>query len=146
MQAQDFQVHGKHQQALDNYNKLVTLQPNSPVLKNNLASLLIDKFNTPENLKRAETLTTGFADSNNPYFMDTLGWLQYHLKNYPQAISMLESAQKKGGKFPELQYHLGKAYLGNNMTDKAKVELAKALESKANFEGRADAEATLGKL
>jgi tetratricopeptide (TPR) repeat protein len=146
LQAQDFQTTGKIKEALENYDKLVKLQPNSPVLKNNLAALLIDKFNTPENLQRAETLTTGFAESNNPYLIDTLGWLQYHRKNYPQAISLLEGAQKKGGNFPELHYHLGMAYLNNSMPDKAKVELGKALENKSEFEGRAEAEAALKKL
>jgi uncharacterized protein HemY len=116
------------------------------VLKNNLASLLLDRFNTPENLQRAESLTSGFAESNNPYFIDTLGWLQYQRKNYPQAISLLEGAQKKGGNFPELHYHLGMAYLNNNMPDKAKDSLNKALENKNAFEGRAEAEAALKKL
>lgn len=146
LQAQNFQATGKYQEALNNYNKLVTLQPGSAVLKNNLASLLIDRFNTPDNLKRAESLTTGFAESNNPYFLDTLGWLQYHLKNYPQAISLFEEAVKKGANFPELHYHLGMAYMSNNMPDKAKSELGKALQSKAPFEGRSEAEAALAKL
>lgn len=146
LQAQDFQNNGKHELALENYNKLVTLEPNSPVLKNNLASLLLDRFNTPENLQRAESLTSGFADSNNPYLIDTLGWLQYQRKNYPQAITLLEGAQKKGGNFPELHYHLGMAYLNNNMPDKAKESLNKALENKNAFEGRAEAEAALKKL
>lgn len=146
MQAQNFQATGKYQEALGNYEKLIKLQPDSSLLKNNLASLLLDHFVTPENLQRVEQLTTGFADSNNPYFLDTLGWLQYHKKNYPQAISLLEQAQKKGGKFPELHYHLGMAYLNNNMADKARAELSKALESKSKFEGRAEAEAALAGL
>jgi tetratricopeptide (TPR) repeat protein len=146
LQAQDFQNNGKYQNALDNYNKLVKLQPSSAVLKNNLAALLIERFNTPENLQRAESLTSGFAESNNPYFIDTLGWLQYQLKNYPQAISLLEGAQKKGANFPELHYHLGMSYLSNSMPDKAKVELSKALENKGDFEGRGQAEAAFKKL
>jgi tetratricopeptide (TPR) repeat protein len=146
LQAQDFQTNGKPQLALDNYNKLVKLQPNSPVLKNNLAALLVEKFNTPENLQRAESLTTGFAESNNPYFIDTVGWLQYQQKNYPQAITLLETAQAKGGNFPELHYHLGMAYLSNSMTEKAKVELGKSLENKRDFDGRSEAEAALKKL
>ncbi|HSB96970.1 MAG TPA: tetratricopeptide repeat protein, partial [Spongiibacteraceae bacterium] len=146
LQANQYQATGKNQQALDNYNKMLQLQPNSTMIKNNLATLLIDKFNTAENLQRAETLTAGFADSSNPFFLDTLGWLQYKLKNYPQAISLLENAQKKGGNFAELYYHLGMAYLSNNMVDKAKAELTKATASKEVFDGRAEAESTLKKL
>jgi cellulose synthase operon protein C len=146
LQALQYQATGKSQEALDNYNKLLKLEPNSAVIKNNLATLLIEKFSTDENLKRAESLTAGFADSNNPFFMDTLGWLQYKLKNYPQSISILESAIKKGGNFAELHYHLGMAYLGNNMPEKAKAELSKATAGKDLFEGRTEAEAALAKL
>ncbi len=146
LQAQYYQSTGKDQQALDNYNKLLQLQPHAAVIKNNLATLLIEKFASEENLRRAQSLTSEFTDSNNPYFIDTLGWLQYKLKNYPQAVSLLESAVKKGGNFPELHYHLGMAYLSNNMADKAKPELTKATADKAQFPGRVEAEAALSKL
>jgi cellulose synthase operon protein C len=144
--AEFYQTNGKNQEALDSYNKLHELLPQSPAIKNNLAVLLIEKFPTEENLQRAQSLTAEFADSDNPMFMDTLGWLQYKMKNYPQSIAMLENAVRKTGDMPELRYHLGMAYLKNNMPAKAKEELAKATQSQARFDGREEAELTLSKL
>lgn len=143
--AEIYQSTDKNQQALDQYNKLEKLQPHSAAIKNNLAALLIDKFPTEENLRRAQTLTADFSNSDNPTFIDTLGWLNYRLKNYPQAISLLEDAVHKRPQ-PELQYHLGMAYLRNNMLPKAKELLTSATAGKAVFSGRNEAEAELAKL
>jgi predicted Zn-dependent protease len=146
MLAEYYQNTGKDQQALDVYNKLQQTMPMSNAVKNNLAVLLIDKFPTEENLQRAQTLTADFANSDNPMFVDTLAWLQYKMKNYPQAIALLEGAVRKANDSPELHYHLGMAYLKNNMPAKAKEELAKATATQARFSGRNEAEETLGKL
>lgn len=145
IQAQYFQSIGNKKAALDSYNKLLEVAPRSDIVKNNLAVLLIDDFESEENLRRAQTLTAGFADSNSPLLLDTLAWLQYKLKNYPQAISLLESALKKGDS-PELRYHLGMAYLKNGNKDKAKEELTKATASNAKYTGRAEAETELKQL
>lgn len=143
--AESYQFGGKHDLALAQYNKLEKLQPQAPGIKNNLAALLIDKFPSEENLRRAQTLTESFARSDNPLYIDTVGWLHYKLKNYPQSISLLESAVRKAP-LPELQYHLGMAYLANNMPAQAKELLGKATASAALFPGRDVAEEALRKL
>lgn len=143
--AEIYQSSGRDQQALDQYNKLEKLQPHSAAIKNNLAALLIDKFPSEENLRRAQSLTADFSNSENPTFIDTLGWLNYRLKNYPQAISLLEDAVHKRPQ-AELQYHLGMAYLRNNMPTQAKDLLTKATAGKDKFSGREEAETELRKL
>lgn len=145
-QAQFFQSTGKDQQALDSYEKALKLQPKSDIIKNNLAVLLIDKFPSDDNLRRAQSLTSDFTASKNPLFVDTLAWLQYKMKNYQQSISLLESILKKDVDAPELRYHLGMAYLKNGDSAKAKTELSKATETKAQYSGREEAEAELKKL
>lgn len=144
--AQYYQNNNKDQLALDIYNKLQQRLPHSAVVKNNLAVILIDKFATEENLRRAQTLTADFVNSDNPIFLDTVGWLQYRMKNYPQAVALLENAVRKSNGAPELRYHLGMAYLKNNKTDKAKEELSKALSTQARFPGREEAESALSAL
>lgn len=146
LQAQYAHNTGDSQLALDSYNKALKLQPESDVLKNNLAVLLIEKFPTEENLRRAQSLTAKFAESKNPLFIDTLAWLQYKTQNYQQAISLLQSVLKDDMPAPELRYHLGMAYLKNGQTDKAKVELTRATQTKAQYSGREEAEAELKKL
>lgn len=144
--AQFYQGSNKDQQALDLYNQLQKKQPQSIAVKNNLAVILIDKFPTEDNLRRAQGLTADFAKSDNPMFLDTAGWLQYRMKNYPQAVALLENAVRKSNGIPELRYHLGMAYLKSGMTEKAKEELSQALSTQARFFGREEAESTLSSL
>ncbi len=146
LQAQFQESTAQYQKALALYEKALSLQPKSDLIKNNLALLLIDRFPTEENLRKAQTLTADFANSRNPMLVDTLAWLQYKMKNYPQAISLLESALKKNIEMPELRYHLGMAYLKNGEPSKAKVELTKATPKNAQYPGREEAEAELKKL
>jgi uncharacterized protein HemY len=68
------------------------------------------------------------------------------MKNYPQAISLLESVLVKNIEAPELRYHLGMAYLKNGSPEKAKTELTRATSTQAQYLGRAEAEAELRKL
>ena len=62
------------QQAKELYEELLLDYPNHQAVINNLASLLTDRFESPENIKRAVTLTAQFASSEQPYFVDTYAW------------------------------------------------------------------------
>lgn len=146
LQAQFAQNTGANELALSSYDKALKLKPNADIIKNNLAVLLIEKFPTDENMRRAQSLTSGFAESKNPLLIDTLAWLQYKMKNYQQTISLLNSVLKDDIAAPELRYHLGMAYLKNGDTDKAKVELTRATSTPAQYTGRDEAEAELKKL
>ncbi len=146
LQAQYAQSIGNNDLALSNYEKAHKLKPNAEVIKNNLAVLLIEKYPTDENLRRAQSLTAGFAESKNPLLIDTLAWLQYKMQNYQQTISLLNSVLKDDIPAPELRYHLGMAYLKSGATDKAKAELTKATSSPHQYPGREEAEAELKKL
>lgn len=146
LQADFLQSNGQDKKALETYEKILALQPKSPIVKNNMAVLLIDKFPSDENLRRAQDLTADFANSRNPVLIDTLAWLHYKMKNYPQAISLLESVLVKDIEAPELRYHLGMAYLKNGSPEKAKTELTRATSTQAQYLGRAEAETELRKL
>lgn len=140
------QAGGEHKGALATYEKLLELQPDSNVIRNNLAVLLIDHFPDEKNLRRAQRLTADLATSDNPVFLDTVGWLQYRLGNYPQALVLLQDAVRKGGAAPVYRYHLGMAYYKSDMKEQAKGELEKALETELSFQGRDEAEQVLQQL
>lgn len=146
LQAQLAQNLGNNQAALESYEKAIKLQPDSDMIKNNLAVLLMEKFPSEENMRRAQSLTASFADSKNPLLVDTLAWLQYKMQNYQQTISLLNSVLKDEMTAPELRYHLGMAYLKSGAKDKAKVELTRATSTPAQYSGRDEAEAELKKL
>ena len=112
----------------DQYELALKYDPNLTVAKNNLAIILVNHFPTEENLEAALKLTADFDASQRPTYLDTLGWVHYHLGNYPQAISYIQSAIELQTN-PEFQYHLGAAYLKNGQPIQAKEALQSATEN-----------------
>lgn len=56
------------------YEGVLVTNPDHYAVINNLASLLTDQFESAENIKRAVALTERFADSDQPFFVDTYAW------------------------------------------------------------------------
>lgn len=56
------------------YEQVLEINPNHHTVINNLASLLTDRFASTDNIRRAVTLTERFADSEQPFFVDTYAW------------------------------------------------------------------------
>lgn len=145
--AELYQARGDFHLAVNTYDHLLQLNPGSLVVKNNLAAILLDHFNTPANLSRAEQLTEDFADTENPAFLDTAGWVQYQLENYPSAIKLLSAARNFGGQGAAYHYHLGMALYKAGMKTDAREQLELALADKrVNFSGRDTVEEILGHL
>jgi len=135
-----YQLTGEYDKALVLQDEAYALDPQSVSVRNNLAGLLIDRFPTESNLRRAQELTSGFEDSGNPALIDTLGWLQYKQGNIPQAINLLVAAQKAGGEGPDYWYHLGMAYAKDGQAELAKEQLSKLLVPEhEGFYGTAEA-------
>ena len=72
-------------------------------------------------------LVVGFQTSDNPLLIDTLGWVQYRLGTITQAILFLKQAVVLSPANPELNYHLGMAYLADEQIKKARTHFTKAL-------------------
>jgi len=56
------------------YESVLLTNPDHHAVINNLASLLTDQFESKENISRAVALTERFADSDQPFFIDTYAW------------------------------------------------------------------------
>lgn len=56
------------------YESVLASNPDHHAVINNLASLLTDQFESKENISRAVSLTERFADSDQPFFIDTYAW------------------------------------------------------------------------
>ena len=112
----------KYEAAKDQYEIAHKKMPNSDMIKNNLAILLVNHLKSETNISKAVELVSGFTSSKDPNYLDTLGWVQLHAGNTPQAISFLQQAV--GLKpLPEFRYHLGMAYQKNGQLAEAKREL-----------------------
>ena len=88
------------------------------------------------NLDFALTLITNALkiEPKNPFFLDTLGWIQFQRKNYNSSVFYLEKAVTIEPNNSEIIDHLGDCYLMLNRIDEAKFEWKKALQYETDNE------------
>jgi tetratricopeptide (TPR) repeat protein len=146
LQAEFYQQTGEIDKAIVSYESLLAMSPDVLMAKNNLASLLLDFRLTEANLERAAELSSELGATEVPAFLDTAGWVQYQLENYPQALALIQLAVDKGGNTAVYQYHLGMAYFKNNMPEDAKEALTLAVSVEGQYPGKDEAQKVLDTL
>ena len=114
------------------YEDLIESSDNALPAKNNLAMIYAEKLVSDENLKKALTLIVDLQESDNPAFLDTVGWVLYLNGDYERAISYIQAAVDKVGSSSTLQYHLGMAFLKNGQFENAKTHLSLSVADKEN--------------
>jgi tetratricopeptide (TPR) repeat protein len=137
---------GKPDEAIRQYEEVVRRSPQSEVAANNLAMLLATYKSDGGSLDRAKDLASRFADSSNPAFLDTYGWVLYKRGETAAAVPVLERVVAKSPDAPLARYHLGMAQSKAGSTADARDNLTKAVKSGAKFSGLDEAKATLEKL
>jgi tetratricopeptide (TPR) repeat protein len=126
------------------YEAIVERHADNAIAANNLAALLADRHHEDTaSVKRALDLAQRFETSNNPYFIDTLGWVQFRLGDLPQARVNLERAVALLPNNPQLQYHLGMVLARLGEHDDAVQALEKAVIDGADYPGLDDARSAL---
>lgn len=124
---------GRNDEALAIYESLVMRAPDDDSYANNLAYLLIENKADKASLERALVLTQRFKESDNPRYLDSLGWAHYRLGQYAEAAPVLERAVQRSPDAPLLQLHLGLALAKSGNAARAREFLRKALDSKAKL-------------
>lgn len=111
--------------AISQYESILKDQPQaqSPIVVNNLASLLLDTRSDKGSWDRAAALAETLKASNVPQFQDTLGWARFRQGDVKSAIALLEPAAAKLPNLSSVHYHLGLAYAADGQAQKAKEEL-----------------------
>jgi tetratricopeptide (TPR) repeat protein len=138
---------GRIDEAIAAYEEILAVDPELPAVANNLAALLADYRTDDASFEKALKLASQFEDSNNPAFLDTLGWVYYRLGDFDEAIPYLEQSVEAAGKVAVLRYHLGMAYKAVGRSADAKEQLAIALANEnADFTGIEDARAAFAEL
>lgn len=117
--AGDLERAGDVDGAIRIYEAMYERDSNSPVIANNLASLLSMHRSDAESLERAYTVARRLRGTQVPAFQDTYGWLSYLRGNYDEALSYLEPAAKGLPNDPSVQYHLGMTYAALDRRDEA---------------------------
>lgn len=126
--AGDLERSGDVDGAIAIYQGLYERLPNSPIVANNLASLLSTHRSDPETIDQAYSIARRLRGSSIPAFQDTYGWIA-HLRGYSdEAVEHLEAAASALPDEPSVQFHLGMAYSAAERTESAIEQLEKAIE------------------
>ncbi len=110
---------GDTEGAITIYEDLYERASSSPVIANNLATLLATKRDDPESLERAFTVARRLRGSEVPAFQDTYGWIAFRRGDVDEALTYLENAAEGLPGEPSVQYHLGMAYLAQSRKEEA---------------------------
>lgn len=138
---------GQVDEAIAIYDRLYEADSGSPVIANNLASLITTYRADDESLQRAYVIARRLRGSQVPAFQDTYGWIAYRLGNLTEALEHLEPAARGLPNDPRVQYHLGKVYAAmerpQDAVDQFELALSIAPEGEADYlqDARALAEA-----
>lgn len=132
--------------AIVQYEAMLAAEPASPLAANNLAMALAAYRDTPENLDRARRLSEPLQTSENPAFLDTVGYVRYKRGEYQQAIPIFEAALLQVPTAPLLRFHLGMAQYKAGDAAGARENLRQALNSEFPFAGREEAQSLLAEL
>lgn len=136
---------GHWEEARGAYERLLAVDPNAASALNNLAVLTADRFHQLDQAfnyaTRAHTLCPDDAA-----ITDTLGWICYQRKDYPQALALLRESAGKLPQNPEAQFHYGMASYRSGQTDAARTALTKAAADPKDFSGKSEITQTLERL
>lgn len=120
--------------AITIYEGLYERLPNSPILANNLASLISTYRDDDESLNRAYTIARRLRGLDVPAFQDTYGWIAQRRGNIDEALAHLEPASVGLPNDPLVQYHYAVALASAGRTEEAIAQFRVAL----NVAGPAD--------
>ncbi len=123
--------------AIEIYERLYQRNSSSPLIANNLASLLATYRTDEESLDRAFRVARRLNGTEVPPFQDTYGWILFRKGDHAEALRYLEPAAKALSGDPIVQYHLGKAYQAVGRDEDALAAFRAAIEVASEDDARA---------
>jgi tetratricopeptide (TPR) repeat protein len=144
--AQVLERQGHYGEAITTYEQFLDKTPDNVLATNNLAALLADHKQDEQSLKKARVLTDKLAGAKQPALLDTVGWVDYRLGDYGEAIKVLSGVVAQAPDVPVFNYHLGMAYLKQGNKQEARKYLSKAVGEKDTYFGVDEARKALAEL
>jgi predicted Zn-dependent protease len=134
----------RFQAAKSDYEEVLRQRPRNVVAANNLAMLIADAWPTDKKLlEQARRLAEASRNASNPSLIDSLGWVEYRLGNFDDAVALLQNAVAGNSNEPAFHYHLGLAFLAKGDRAKADEQLALAVAAKEPYRGLDEARKAL---
>ncbi|MFW2541564.1 tetratricopeptide repeat protein [Primorskyibacter sp. 2E107] len=128
LEAYRLEKKGRFEEAIAIYEILYEEQSSDVVVANNLASMLSNHRDSPEDLNRAFAIARRLTGTEVPAFQDTLGWILFQRGDVEAAIEQLEPAARALPEEASVAAHLGLAYAKAGRTEEAKAELQRSLD------------------
>lgn len=124
------EMRGNHEQSIKHFRDAVARAPGNSQAMNNLAYVLGEYGNQPdEALKFAERAHE--LAPNNPEYADTLGWILYRKGLFTSALGYLKRAGSEDGNIV-WKYHLAMAYAQTGDSARSRAILNVALKRNPN--------------
>ena len=114
--------------AIDVYEALYERLSGSPIVANNLASLIATYRDDDESLERAYTIARRLRGIEVPAFQDTYGWIAFRRGEFEEAVEHLEPAAAGLEQDPIVQFHFGRALAAVERYEEAVAQLRKAID------------------
>jgi len=134
---------GKYKNAIEQYETLLSRQPDNVLVLNNLA-WAYQQVKDPRALEIAERAYKLKPD--NAAITDTLGWMLVEQGNTSRGLELLQKAVAAAPKSPEIRYHLAQAWFKAGDKSKARNELEGLLSTDPKFPQQGEAKDLLKQL
>jgi tetratricopeptide (TPR) repeat protein len=127
------------------YRAALDINPGFSPAANNLAYILVEQ---DKDLNEALDFARIAREKlpNDPYVIDTMGWVYYKKGLYDSAIGEFTDSLAKIPDNPSVNYHLGMAYYKKGDPEQARTYLEKALNISSSFDGAQEAKQVLAGL
>jgi tetratricopeptide (TPR) repeat protein len=134
--------------AVDLYEKILLINPQDNASKNNLATLFLDHYGQPEDIKKAVHIVESFKQAKQPYFLDTYGWAKLKSGELEDALSIFKQVIMLQPDVPVFRYHLAVAYnnLGDSLSASSELKQALYIGKGKDFPEKALIEKLLAKI
>ena len=126
MQSQAYDQLDRHAEALVVLREAQALEPNNPLVQNNIGYLLLEQ---DQNLEEAAALIEKSvkATPNSGSVVDSLGWAQFKLGRFKEAEATLRRATELTPYSPEVRKHLGEVLVKLDRLPEAAEQWERAL-------------------
>ncbi|MDP8228868.1 MAG: tetratricopeptide repeat protein [Candidatus Electryoneaceae bacterium] len=118
---------GDWEQGASAYERALTIEPDHSLILNNYAYMLSE-----QNVRLNDALDMVqralAAEPDNASYLDTRGWIYYHLERHQEALRDVKQAARIESDNAELQAHLGYIYQALGKSSKAKSSWRRATQ------------------
>ncbi len=140
-----YEQKGDISKARESYEQVLAMNPRLAPAANNLAWIYSEYGGDKEKALQLAQMAKEMVP-DDPRISDTLGWILYKRGVYQRSLALLRESAAKLPDNPQVQYHLGMAYMQVGDKDSARKALTAAASAAADFTGKDEARKTLAAL